>query len=153
MTVHQSVPRVTAQLIVPGCPPRPVEFGHRAMLDGRAVTQRLARELPPIAADLIEIAATVYVADQMAARPSKRQLDQGASWARDLSLEVPVHVPDVWNAHAAGLSELLTWLMDDVLEPDVHSTCGTSRAARCLPRLLVQLDPARHCAGSIFWRP
>lgn len=114
MTVDQSMPRAIAQLIVPGEPPRPVEFGHQAVLDGKAVTQRLARELPPIAADLIEIAATVYVADQMAARPSKRQLDEGASWARDLSLEVPVRMPDVWNAHAAGLSELLAWLMDDV---------------------------------------
>ncbi len=113
MTADQSVPSATAQLIVQGDPPRPVEFGHRAVLDGKAVTHRLARELSPIAADLIEIAATVYVADQMAARPSMRQLDEGVSWARDLSLEVPARVPDVWNAHAAELSELLTWLTDD----------------------------------------
>ena len=104
MTVDQSVPRATAQLIVPGDPPRPVEFGHRVVLDGKAVTRRLARELPPIAADLIEIATTVYVADQMAARPSRRELDEGVSWARDLSLEIAVRMPDVWNAHAAGLS-------------------------------------------------
>ena len=41
MTVDQSVPRATAQLIAPGDPPRPVEFGHRAVLDGKAVTRRL----------------------------------------------------------------------------------------------------------------
>jgi 7-cyano-7-deazaguanine synthase in queuosine biosynthesis len=113
MTVDQSVPRATAQLIAPGDPPRPVEFGHRAVLDGKAVTRRLARELSPIAADLIEIATTVYVADQMAARPSRRELDEGVSWARDLSLEIAVRMPDVWNAHAAGLTELLEWLTDD----------------------------------------
>jgi hypothetical protein len=113
MTAHQSVPSAAARLIVPGFPPRPVEFGHRAVLNGKAVTHRLASELSPIAADLIEIATTVYVADQMAARPGKRQLDEGVSWARDLLVETPVRMPDVWNAHAAELSELLTWLTDD----------------------------------------
>lgn len=105
-----------AMFTVPGKPPQSVEFGYQALLDGKAVVQRLARELPPAAADLIEIATTVFAVDQMVARPRREQLDSGGSWARQLKLEIPVRLPDAWNARADALSEFLAWLTDDSWE-------------------------------------
>lgn len=113
MATVRSQASSTAIFTVPGHPPQPVELGYQAVLDGKSVVHRLARELPPAAADLIEIATTVYTVDQMVTRPRGQQLDSGASWARELRLEIPVRMPDAWNAHAGGLSELLAWLTDD----------------------------------------
>jgi 7-cyano-7-deazaguanine synthase in queuosine biosynthesis len=90
-----------------------VQLGYVALLDGRAVIHRLARELPTLAADLMEIATTVYVADQLAARPGRRELNAGSSWARKLWLEIPVREPQAWNERADQLAQLLAWLTDD----------------------------------------
>ena len=116
MTAARSHASSTAIFTVPGQPPQPVELGYQALLDGKAVVHRLARELPPAAADLIEIATTVFAVDQMVTRPRRQQLDSGASWARKLRLEIPVRLPDVWNARAGCLSDLLAWLTDDSWE-------------------------------------
>jgi 7-cyano-7-deazaguanine synthase in queuosine biosynthesis len=116
MTVSRSQAITAASFTVPGQPPQPVELGYQVLLDGKSVIHRLARELPPAAADLIEIATTVYAVDQMVARPGIRQLDSGASWAREMRLEVPVRLPGTWNAHAGGLAEMLAWLTDDTWE-------------------------------------
>jgi 7-cyano-7-deazaguanine synthase in queuosine biosynthesis len=83
------------------------------LLDGRSVIRRIAREFPDVAADLIEIATTVYAVDQMVARPRSQQLDSGGSWARSIQLEIPVRLPDAWNARAGSLEEMLAWLTDD----------------------------------------
>lgn len=115
MTAARSQASSTAIFTVPGQPPQPVEFGYQVLLDGGAVVHRLARELRPEAADLIEIAATVFAVDQMVTRPRK-QPDTGASWAREVRLEIPVRLPDAWNAHAGDVSELLAWLTDDSWE-------------------------------------
>ncbi len=103
----------TARFAVPGEAPRPLEFGCHALLDGRAVIRRLARELPAVAADLIEVAASVYAVDRLVQRPSQRELRAGSTWARRLWLEMPVREPQLWNAHASRLTELLAWLTDD----------------------------------------
>jgi 7-cyano-7-deazaguanine synthase in queuosine biosynthesis len=113
MAASHSQMNSIARFAVPGEPPRPVEFGYQALLDGRAVIRRLARELPAAAADLIEIATTIYVVDQQIARPGRRELAAGASWARDLWVEVPVRQPEMWAALDESLTELLTWLTDD----------------------------------------
>jgi 7-cyano-7-deazaguanine synthase in queuosine biosynthesis len=80
------------------------------------VIHRLARELPPAAADLIEMAATVYAVDQMVARPGIKQLDSGVSWAREIRLDIPVRLPGAWNARAGDIAGLLAWLTDDSWE-------------------------------------
>jgi len=116
MTISRSQASATASFTVPGQPPQPVELGYEVLVEGKSVIHRLARELPPAAVDLIEIAATVYAVDQMVARPRERQLDSGGSWARDVRLEVPVRLPDAWNARADGLAEMLAWLTDDSWE-------------------------------------
>ena len=103
----------TASFAVPGMRPRPLHLGQHAIVDGRAVVHRLGRELPAIAADLIEIAASVHAVDRLVRRPSNLERRAGTSWARSLLLQVPVRVPEVWGAHAERLATLLQWLTDD----------------------------------------
>jgi 7-cyano-7-deazaguanine synthase in queuosine biosynthesis len=116
MIASRSQASTTASFTVPGQRPQPIELGYQVLLDGKSVIHRLARELPHAAADLIEIATTVYAVDQMVARPRKQQLDSGGSWARDIRLEIPVRLPDAWNARADALAEMLAWLTDDSWE-------------------------------------
>jgi 7-cyano-7-deazaguanine synthase in queuosine biosynthesis len=114
MTIAHSQMSTMARFAVRGEPPQPVKFGYHAVLDGRAVINRLARELPPIAADLMEIAATVFVVDQQVPRPRRQDLDIGSTWAREMQVEMPVRLPEVWNEHVDRLADLLAWLTDDI---------------------------------------
>lgn len=93
--------------------PQLLQLNCQALLDGHSVTHRLARELPDMAADLIEIAVCVHAVDRLVRRPSTQPARAGASWARDLWAQVPVRQPSLWSAHANLLTELLTWLTDD----------------------------------------
>jgi 7-cyano-7-deazaguanine synthase in queuosine biosynthesis len=114
MTGIGSLASTAAQFAVPGEAPRELQFGCQAVLDGRAVIKRLARELPGPAADLIEIAASVYAVDRLVRRPGQRELSGGSTWARKLWLRVPVRQPQLWIRHSDLLMELLDWLTDDV---------------------------------------
>ena len=83
-------------------------------MDGRAVIGRLSRDLPPVAADLLELAAMVYAADRLAPRPSERERSDGSGWGRQLWLAGPVRNPSLWNSVTEQLTGLLGWLTDDV---------------------------------------
>jgi Queuosine biosynthesis protein QueC len=113
MNATRSPARLVARFAVPGEPSRPLQLGCRALLDGRSVTRRLARELPAMAADLLEISARVYAVDRLVRRPSVPAARAGVTWARNLWVEMPVREPQLWNAHAERLIELLAWLTDD----------------------------------------
>jgi 7-cyano-7-deazaguanine synthase in queuosine biosynthesis len=113
MTASDSPGATSAFYTTPGRPPQPVQLGEQALLDGNAVIHRLARELTAGSADLVEIAVTVYLVDQLVARPAERELSDGSTWARDLRLQIPVREPQPWCRHAAQLSQLLAWLTDD----------------------------------------
>jgi hypothetical protein len=114
MTAARSPVSTMAWFAVPGQPSKPVEFGYHAVLDGRAVISRLAAELPPIAADLMEIAATVFAVDQQVPRPRGRDLDIHSTWAREIQVEIPVRLPELWHEHGGRLANLLAWLTDDI---------------------------------------
>jgi 7-cyano-7-deazaguanine synthase in queuosine biosynthesis len=113
MTVGLSPGTARALYTVPGKPPQPVQLGEQALLDGHAVIHRLARALTPKSADLVEIAVTIYLVDQLVARPAERTLSDGSTWARDLGLQIPVREPQLWSRHAGSLMQLLAWLTDD----------------------------------------
>jgi len=113
MAAIDSPVSTTAFFAAQGGPPQPVQLGYQALLDGHAVIHRLARELPTVAADLIEIAVTAYLVDQFVARPAETKLSDGSSWARDLWVKMPVREPHLWNTHAVQLTRLLAWLTDD----------------------------------------
>jgi hypothetical protein len=147
MTAARSQVSSTALFAAPGEPPRPVQFGYQALLDGHAVIRRLARELPAAAADLIEIAATVYVVDQQVARPRRQELDSGSTWARELRVEIPVRRPEIWSALNADLGDLLAWLTD-VQERVLREMNAVSRHA-CVPlRYRVSTRGQKHAAES-----
>ena len=94
-----------------GC--RELRLGYDAHLDGQAVVDRLARDLPPAAADFIEIAAMAYAADRLARRPADRDCLDGSGWGRRIWLQVPVRDPDRWTAVAGRLAEFAGWLTHD----------------------------------------
>lgn len=91
----------------------PLRFGAEMALCGHAVVDRLSCALPALAADLLEIAASVYAIDRLVRRPTKRQRPPGAVWARSLWADIPVCEPDRWRQQIPLLSELLRWLTDD----------------------------------------
>ncbi len=99
---------------IPGSERRLLRLGYEAQLDGRAVIGRLSRDLPPVAADLLELAAMVYAADRLVPRPSERERSDGSGWGRQLWLHVPVRNPSLWNSVTEQLTGLLGWLTDDV---------------------------------------
>jgi 7-cyano-7-deazaguanine synthase in queuosine biosynthesis len=99
---------------IPGSERRPLRLGYEAHLDGHAVIGRLSCDLPPVAADLLEIAAMTYAADRLVPRPSEREWSDGSNWGRQLWLQVPVRNPSLWSSVTERLTGLLGWLTDDV---------------------------------------
>lgn len=63
----------------------------------RDISKALATTLPPLAADLIEIAATVYIADQLAQRTGRKTAEYGDLWYRTMRIECAVREPDFWS--------------------------------------------------------
>jgi 7-cyano-7-deazaguanine synthase in queuosine biosynthesis len=91
----------------------PLRFGADMTLSGRAVVDRLSRTLPALAADLLEIAASIHAIDRLVPRPTERQRPYGTVWARSLWADIPVREPDRWRRQVPLLSRLLHWLTDD----------------------------------------
>lgn len=96
-----------------GSAPVPLRFGADITLSGHAVVDRLSRALPALAADLLEIAASIHAIDRLVPRPTERQRPAGAVWARSLWADIPVREPDRWRQQIPLLSQLLHWLTDD----------------------------------------
>ncbi|MDB5294895.1 MAG: hypothetical protein JWO31_878 [Phycisphaerales bacterium] len=82
------------------------------------VAVRMVADLPPIAEDLIELAAYVYAADQATDRGSVGRFDYGSAWRRRFRFEVPVRCPDVWrDPRVSGeLVRTMSFLSDDKYE-------------------------------------
>ncbi len=82
-------------------------------LSGHAVVDRLSRALPGLAADLLEIAASIHAIDRLVPRLTERQRPAGVVWTRSLRADIPVREPDRWRQQIPLLSQLLHWLTDD----------------------------------------
>lgn len=82
-------------------------------LSGHAVVDRLSRALPGLAADLLEIAASIHAIDRLVPRLTERQRPAGVVWTRSLRADIPVRDPDRWRQQIPLLSQLLHWLTDD----------------------------------------
>jgi len=150
MTASQSRAGTAARFAVPGQPPRAAQLGYEAFLDGHAVIRRLSRELPAAAADLLEIATTVYVVDQLVARPRNQELNAGSSWGRELWVEIPVREPQAWDRQASRLAELLTWLTDDTWDLKFAQLAEGARPLDASQGFLFDTIPhnAAHGSGS-----
>jgi 7-cyano-7-deazaguanine synthase in queuosine biosynthesis len=95
---------------------QPLRLGIEARLDGRGVIDRLARDIPPEAADLIEIAAMAYAADRLVRRRPEHLAMDGGGWNRRIRLGIPVRDPRVWTLLQDQLGEFLEWLTHDSWE-------------------------------------
>ncbi|MFO0804404.1 MAG: winged helix-turn-helix domain-containing protein [Gemmataceae bacterium] len=92
-------------------------------------SQAMNAGLSPLAADLLELAAYVYVADQAVTRGGTKSFDYGDRWHRDLRFTIPVRCPHTWNRSEVreSLRGLLHFLTDDDYE---FEFVPASRAAR-----------------------
>jgi hypothetical protein len=82
------------------------------------LSKRLCANLPDVAADLLELAAYVYTADQAIKRGDWVQIDYGQRWRRYFRFEVPVRRPEIWRNAVVkeALTETLSFLSDDDYE-------------------------------------
>jgi hypothetical protein len=87
-------------------------------LDLGRLTRRIVTGLPDVAADLVELAAYVYSADQMVHRGGPKEFEYGQKWVRHFRFEIPVRRPDVWRRPdvTAALTSTLGFLTDDRYE-------------------------------------
>lgn len=72
--------------------------------------------LPPLLADLLDIAVAAYVADRLCARRARSVPRQNAEelWQRRMTIRVPLRDPSVWTAERCRRVEnLLAFLTDD----------------------------------------
>jgi len=90
-------------------------FAYR--FDDLPLVARLGRSLTTFAADALEIAVAVYVADRLGPRHDVGiACSPGERWPRRLHLRIPVREPDRWRAAGVGeqLEALLSyWTNDD----------------------------------------
>ena len=94
---------------------RTVGSGKNVRLELDDVGRQLNQNIPAALIDLVEIAALVYVADQMEHRGANDVESMGACWRRRMRFEIPVRVPTLWKSAAVSdaLIELLSFLSED----------------------------------------
>lgn len=82
------------------------------------ITVPMVSDLPPVAADLLDLAAYVYCADQATRRGGTSAFDYGAQWRRRFHFDVAVRCPDQWNRPEVldALTTTLGFLSDDDYE-------------------------------------
>ncbi|MBN9521363.1 hypothetical protein J0H58_23050, partial [bacterium] len=95
---------------------------------------RMRTGLPALSADLLEVAAYVFAADQAVTRGGTAEVDYGDAWRRRIRLEVPVRCPAVWDRPAvhAALADALRVLTDDEYEFGFHPAAEPARPAAYL---------------------
>lgn len=97
----------------PLVPAKDFRSGVTAVLDGNQVMTRLGSCLPPLAADLLEVAYRIYIKDRTVRRGNWGK--DYRNWPRSVELEMAVRHPEIWDAANAksALVRLLKWLTDD----------------------------------------
>ena len=74
----------------------PVGSSKKVNLHIGDISRPLVNNVPDVLADMLEIAAYVYCADQFTTRGSELMSDLGGDWRRKFRLEIPVRCPDIW---------------------------------------------------------
>lgn len=98
--------------------PRPIRLdarkGGSVRLRINDITQPMTANLPPIAADLLNVATYVYCADQSISRGHPNRFNY-REWNRRLHFVIPVREPEVWNQPPVkeALVSTLSFLSDD----------------------------------------
>lgn len=71
--------------------------GGQVRLDIRAISEKMVQDIPPIMHDLLDIAAYVYVADQVVCRGGEREFEYAEKWHRVFILKIPVREYETWS--------------------------------------------------------
>jgi 7-cyano-7-deazaguanine synthase in queuosine biosynthesis len=82
------------------------------------ISRRMAADIPPILTDLIEIAAYVFAADEMASRGGLTMAAMGRDWRRRFRFVIPVRDPALWSR--PEVVEALTDALDFMSEDEFH---------------------------------
>ena len=79
------------------------------------ICTRMVQDVPPVLADLLEIAAYVYCADQFTKRGGDTMAEMGKDWRRRFRFRIPVRQADIWNRDDVrdALVETLSFLSED----------------------------------------
>ncbi|MEN6537185.1 MAG: 7-cyano-7-deazaguanine synthase [Bryobacteraceae bacterium] len=79
------------------------------------ISRRLASDIPDELADLIEIAAYIYSADQAVTRGGDGVVAVGENWRRRLHFHIPTRKPEIWSSPSVSdtLKGTLSFLSDD----------------------------------------
>src|SRR5215469_12278425 len=79
------------------------------------ISRRMAADIPPILSDLIEIAAYVFAADEMASRGGPTMAALGRDWRRRFHFVVPTRNPELWSRPDVmeALTEALSFMSED----------------------------------------
>lgn len=82
------------------------------------LTDKMSANASPVIADLLEIAAVVYAADQFVRRGGAKEFEYGQSYRRYFRFEIGVRRPEVWRQEHVrhALIEALSFLTDDDYE-------------------------------------
>jgi hypothetical protein len=80
-------------------------------VDDREIADEVARVLPPLLADMVDIALAVHTTDRLALR----EFDRSSNWSRRLQVELCVRCPEVWAEVllVSRLEKLLSFLTED----------------------------------------
>ncbi len=84
----------------------------------RNVSRKLARNIPSIVMDMLEIGSYIYSADQAISRGGDRWRGNGQYWNRHFVFRIPVREAKIWNKPEIlnELSRTLGFLSDDIYE-------------------------------------
>jgi 7-cyano-7-deazaguanine synthase in queuosine biosynthesis len=79
------------------------------------INRRMAADIPPILTDLIEIAAYVFAADEMASRGGSTMAAMGRDWRRRFRFVIPIRIPEVWSRPdvVEALTDALGFMSED----------------------------------------
>ena len=94
-----------------------------------SLTRAMVADLPDRLADLIEIAAYVYCADQFSPRDTPLMRDLGAAWRRSFRFEMPVRDLPFWSRTEVqdALVGVLGFLSEDALRVSASMPCRAAR--------------------------
>jgi 7-cyano-7-deazaguanine synthase in queuosine biosynthesis len=84
----------------------------------RDISRRMATDIPPILTDLIEIAAYVFAADEMARRGGPTMAGMGRDWRRRFHFVIPIRDPALWSQ--PDVAEALADALDFMSEDEFH---------------------------------
>ena len=91
------------------------EPGKNITLQVDDIMQRMIADVPNFLTDLLEVAAYIYCADQLASRGGVFMQSLGRDWRRRMRFVIPVRELDLWTSNEIvdRLTHLLTFMSED----------------------------------------